>query len=892
MTSTTAPDAAIQVVVTPSQSCYFAGEPFSVRITFTNTRSPDAPPPRTASSHTHKRAAHSISSAPLARPPTSPGTPRAMIPSIPSQMGIGDGPPVRQNLIGKSTSGEKDSVSKGQSRSLSVAIAPYELEEQLKRTASTPHALARSSTLPLGPNHPHARKQSVFDGQQIATPLSPSAAASTFSLSLDPISESSSPSPLAQTPLAASPLVPSASLNFPFTNPSTSGTHSYPPRRPPQIGLGKPPRHDLQVLPRTTTSSSFPQTNAELILYSYAQLSGTLHATPLPGTTPTPDQAHALKYMRSALSKRAVVGGGSMDITSSLRYPTPSSRPPNRRTHSRSASISSGIMSLFSSSVSSPSIKSPLAPTHKGRTLSVTGIPGSAPPGTTVFPQAVGLGIGVGDTSEEEIDPEAPLPMFEEQPTMLAVDLALLPGESRSYTYKIALPNNLPPTFKGRTLRFSYELVIGTCRAGGSAKSSGLSSISRVMKVPIRIYNHVAVGRIPRHYDLLWPVARRIKSPAEANAKVVEETERHKQKIPLSHTGEMGTFEDLQRYSRSLLQSFHYKSSNPDSIRHITSSPEDVRRGLSSENDTGLSGCREAVEILTRNPKKVCYDVGKDGVKVAILTFPKSSYRLGETVFGVVELNDRTGRSRVLKLSAILEARESLPPSISPPSTSRHLRRVHAEQYSAFVASTLRTTFALDIPSDASPAFQVCLGPDSSQQKPGGLEWKVRLCLLVAIASETSRPGTEGVRTKALVRDGPRGVWGSSWRAPASLAPMEKLDLLKLPAQSQHRSGGNKSAAASNRVSRSWAASIVASLLGSGEREYHDGDEGGEDEEENGEYDGVRADKEGGVGVGVVYDGGEEGWQDMAIEMVECEVPISVWPGNTAFKAVDVVFDV
>lgn len=46
----------------------------------------------------------------------------------------------------------------------------------------------------------------------------------------------------------------------------------------------------------------------------------------------------------------------------------------------------------------------------------------------------------------------------------------------------------------------------------------------------------------------------------------------------------------------------------------------------------------------------VCYDVGKDGVKVAVLTFPKSSYRLGETVFGVVELNDRTGRSRVLKV--------------------------------------------------------------------------------------------------------------------------------------------------------------------------------------------------------------------------------------------------
>lgn len=44
------------------------------------------------------------------------------------------------------------------------------------------------------------------------------------------------------------------------------------------------------------------------------------------------------------------------------------------------------------------------------------------------------------------------------------------------------------------------------------------------------------------------------------------------------------------------------------------------------------------------------YDVNKDGVKVAVLTFAKSAYRLGETVTGVVELNERTSRARVLKV--------------------------------------------------------------------------------------------------------------------------------------------------------------------------------------------------------------------------------------------------
>lgn len=46
----------------------------------------------------------------------------------------------------------------------------------------------------------------------------------------------------------------------------------------------------------------------------------------------------------------------------------------------------------------------------------------------------------------------------------------------------------------------------------------------------------------------------------------------------------------------------------------------------------------------------VSFDVNKDGTKVAILTFTKSAYRLGETVLGVVELNARASRARVLKV--------------------------------------------------------------------------------------------------------------------------------------------------------------------------------------------------------------------------------------------------
>lgn len=276
----------------------------------------------------------------------------------------------------------------------------------------------------------------------------------------------------------------------------------------------------------------------------------------------------------------------------------------------------------------------------------------------------------------------------------------------------------------------------------------------------------------------------------------------------------------------------------------------------------------------------VCYDVNKDGVKVAVLTFTKSAYRLGETVLGVVELNERRGRSRVLsvglspldvglavladhllQLSAMLESQEMLPSQIASAGNLRHMRRVHAEHHASLVSSVLRTTFSLDIPSDASPAFQIQLGDLGHKPKPsgfaGGLFWRVRLSLLVAVAAESSQISADGVRLKQLVQDGPEGEWGTSYKAYSSIAPKERPGKAEQTVQ----------------PSSTWQF-FVTSFLGVGEREYHDGDEEVVEEEPK------------------TREEDEDEWKDVRVETVECEVPISVWPGNTAFKAMDVVFDV
>lgn len=237
--------------------------------------------------------------------------------------------------------------------------------------------------------------------------------------------------------------------------------------------------------------------------------------------------------------------------------------------------------------------------------------------------------------------------------------------------------------------------------------------------------------------------------------------------------------------------------------------------------------------------------------------------------------------------------------------------------------------------------------PQSQLQEPaesecGGLEWKVRLCLLVSVASEHARAGVGGIRVKHLLPAASgsgteaRGEWGSAWRATRGIAPLQNVDSRIGRRGIQSGRGVNVGGGVGG-----WASYFLGGLIGSGEREYHDGDE--EDEldgssdgrglspgpgpgsdlrseayEEEGEGEGtgtststggyfsetrtVRADPDvyGYAQRGLAVDeygevdigGGESGWGELRVETVECEVPVSVWPGNTAFRPVEVVFDV
>ncbi len=86
-------------------------------------------------------------------------------------------------------------------------------------------------------------------------------------------------------------------------------------------------------------------------------------------------------------------------------------------------------------------------------------------------------------------------------------------------SFKLPLPPDLPPSYLGRSISFTYTLSIGTNRldfsstslsdsgaAGGGGGKRSVQHKSRMIQIPIRVYNHVSYTGARPFWDLLNPV--------------------------------------------------------------------------------------------------------------------------------------------------------------------------------------------------------------------------------------------------------------------------------------------------------------------------------------------------------------------------------------------------
>lgn len=81
------------------------------------------------------------------------------------------------------------------------------------------------------------------------------------------------------------------------------------------------------------------------------------------------------------------------------------------------------------------------------------------------------------------------IPLLSTSQSLLFVDLRLAPGQEQSYSFSFTLPSGLPASHKGKAIKISYNLVIGTQRPSGS-KSNEPQRVNRI-NVPFRVFSGV-----------------------------------------------------------------------------------------------------------------------------------------------------------------------------------------------------------------------------------------------------------------------------------------------------------------------------------------------------------------------------------------------------------------
>lgn len=305
------------------------------------------------------------------------------------------------------------------------------------------------------------------------------------------------------------------------------------------------------------------------------------------------------------------------------------------------------------------------------------------------------------------------IPLVTTPHSILFVDLRLAPGESKSYTYSFALPRGLPPSHKGRAMKVSYHLTIGTQRAG-KEKDQQIRSID----VPFRVFGSVTPrGEILGH-DLMSPyiLLRDISKTALISSPNSRPKKPPDSKASTEFMEYINLILEKQTQSNSgLLSPIFPGAGGVGNMRRHSSVAEEPRTMKESIDLAILRSNQRSTEGKNMSNK---FDIARSGLKVATLHFPRPSYRLGETIHFVIDF--REAKIPTYAVQVVLETSENVDEAIamrSAGSIYRYTRKVHADMAENALFSQ-RLAFSLLVPANATPEF-VTSGVS--------LEWRVRV---------------------------------------------------------------------------------------------------------------------------------------------------------------------
>ncbi|KAK1826302.1 Rgp1-domain-containing protein [Podospora conica] len=332
------------------------------------------------------------------------------------------------------------------------------------------------------------------------------------------------------------------------------------------------------------------------------------------------------------------------------------------------------------------------------------------------------------------------IPLLSTPQSILFVDLQLAPGESKTFEYAFQLPKGLPPTHRGKAMKISYSLVIGTQRPGG-AKEQQVKSV----EVPFRVLGSVnSHGEILGH-DLMTPY---IILRDQARVQTLDSRAPPKQKPdpapkPNSTMSSFLTYLDdlLARPqddpSASLLSPTATPSRRP-STAHSTDGGNSYFPHAASAPPTAKDAIDLAIlRANATSPGQQAanrFEIARNGRRVGVVLLARPAYRLGEAV--TLAIDFARGEVPCYAVHFALETAERVDASLalrSDASVHRVTRRVWASASEAALYAR-RVVFCPTIPAGATPEF-VTSGVS--------LEWKVRVEFVVP-AGEEGREEGEG----------------------------------------------------------------------------------------------------------------------------------------------------
>lgn len=302
-------------------------------------------------------------------------------------------------------------------------------------------------------------------------------------------------------------------------------------------------------------------------------------------------------------------------------------------------------------------------------------------------------GLGGGLVKSDTFMDTRTLPVFSTAPSILFIDLDLEPGETKQYTYKTSLPHDIPPSHRGKAVRFNYYLVVGAQRASSQTKFNQ----GQVAQIRFRILNHVSENGSRPIYDLMNPIV--LKDQAVVDEVKPDEETKHTSNSRKSVLEEKKAFTD---YVNELLE--NNKKSRQEMTRRESEAYEERNEGI--EVDGLGRSCSQIVSRVTHSSRKAMYDIYKNNQRVAKLHLIKTAHRLGEPIMGILDFNEAT--LPTYKISIFLESCEVVQDTIAL-RTQQHIARASRKTHSDFHSFSLgnkRLSFSLPIPATSSPDFQ------------------------------------------------------------------------------------------------------------------------------------------------------------------------------------------